>query len=132
MDPWSGFRSEAAEALAIVALFVGVGLGGAALAGGAYPAEAMDEETSEARLWLVDGFNVLHAAVLTGRDRKEWWRGPARSRVREQAGGVPAAAAEIAEEVQAEWVRREGDLALRRYLDELRERADVRVAESLP
>jgi predicted RNA-binding protein with PIN domain len=24
-------------------------------------------------LYLVDGFNVLHAAVLVGRERREWW-----------------------------------------------------------
>jgi parvulin-like peptidyl-prolyl isomerase len=39
---------------------------------------------------------------------------------------------EIREQVQAEWIRRGGDRALRRYLDELREQADVRVAEELP
>jgi parvulin-like peptidyl-prolyl isomerase len=39
---------------------------------------------------------------------------------------------EIRDEVRAEWVRRGGDRALRRYLDELREGAEVRVAEELP
>jgi parvulin-like peptidyl-prolyl isomerase len=39
---------------------------------------------------------------------------------------------EIREQVQAEWVRRGGDRALRRYLDELREEADIRVAPELP
>jgi parvulin-like peptidyl-prolyl isomerase len=39
---------------------------------------------------------------------------------------------EIREQVQAEWVRRGGDRALRGYLDELREEADVRVAGELP
>ena len=39
---------------------------------------------------------------------------------------------EIREQVRAEWVRRGGDRALRRYLDELREEADVRVAPELP
>jgi predicted RNA-binding protein with PIN domain len=24
-------------------------------------------------IWLVDGFNVLHASLLGGRDREEWW-----------------------------------------------------------
>ena len=24
-------------------------------------------------IWLVDGFNVLHASVLAGRDRSRWW-----------------------------------------------------------
>ncbi len=39
---------------------------------------------------------------------------------------------EIREQVKAEWVRRGGDRALRRYLDELREEADVQVAAELP
>lgn len=25
-------------------------------------------------LWLIDGFNVLHACILKGRDRQAWWR----------------------------------------------------------
>jgi len=28
--------------------------------------------------WLVDGFNVLHAGILVGRDRREWWTEPRR------------------------------------------------------
>jgi parvulin-like peptidyl-prolyl isomerase len=39
---------------------------------------------------------------------------------------------EIREQVRNEWVRRGGDRALRRYLDELRSDAEVRVAETLP
>ena len=39
---------------------------------------------------------------------------------------------EIREEVRAELRRRAGDAALRAYLDELRARADVRVADALP
>jgi parvulin-like peptidyl-prolyl isomerase len=39
---------------------------------------------------------------------------------------------EIREEVRAELRRRQGDQALRAYLDELRDRADVRVARELP
>jgi predicted RNA-binding protein with PIN domain len=35
--------------------------------------EPGEEPTPPARLWLVDGFNVLHAGVLVGRDRAEWW-----------------------------------------------------------
>ena len=46
-------------------------------------------------------------------------------------GQVPPLA-EIREEVRAELRRREGVRALREYLDELRERADVRVAHDLP
>jgi len=40
--------------------------------------------------------------------------------------------AEIREQVQIEWTRRSGDRALRRYLDDLREEAEVRVAAELP
>ncbi|HEU4429435.1 MAG TPA: peptidyl-prolyl cis-trans isomerase [Myxococcota bacterium] len=39
---------------------------------------------------------------------------------------------EIRDQVRSEWVRRGGDRALRSYLDELRDDADVRVAEALP
>ncbi len=31
------------------------------------------------RLWLIDGFNVLHACLLSGRDRSDWWQ-PQRQR----------------------------------------------------
>jgi parvulin-like peptidyl-prolyl isomerase len=40
--------------------------------------------------------------------------------------------AELRAEVRAEWRRRAGDRALRSYLDELRDRGDVRVREPLP
>jgi len=39
---------------------------------------------------------------------------------------------EIRDQVRSEWVRRGGDSALRSYLDELREGADVRIAQVLP
>jgi predicted RNA-binding protein with PIN domain len=48
------------------------------------PAEAApdpvreDTEGSQPRRWLIDGFNVLHAGVLVGRDRREWWTEPRR------------------------------------------------------
>ncbi len=32
-------------------------------------------------LLLVDGFNVLHAGVLSGRDRAEWWKETAQRRL---------------------------------------------------
>ena len=102
----SDFWSESGGALALVALFVVVGLGGAALGSRPYSSAGMTDpidaeigdeylDPEEQRLWLVDGFNVLHAAVLKGRDRKEWWREPARARVLDLAGGLPDARAEI-------------------------------------
>ena len=39
---------------------------------------------------------------------------------------------EIRDQVRAEWIRRAGDRALRSYLDELRDRAEVRIREELP
>jgi hypothetical protein len=45
--------------------------------------------------WLVDGFNLLHAAVLRGRDRREWWRAPARARVLELVRRFDDPAAEL-------------------------------------
>jgi len=41
-------------------------------------------------LWLVDGFNVLHAHLLQGRDRKEWWSAERRTLVVEQAARLAA------------------------------------------
>jgi predicted RNA-binding protein with PIN domain len=45
-------------------------------------------------LFLIDGFNFLHAVVLTGRDRSEWWS-PAKQRLvidwlERHGGGEPA------------------------------------------
>jgi predicted RNA-binding protein with PIN domain len=31
------------------------------------------DAANDIELWLVDGFNVLHACVLAGRDRAQWW-----------------------------------------------------------
>jgi len=41
-------------------------------------------------LWLVDGFNVLHAHLLKGRDRKDWWGAERRQLVIEQAERLAA------------------------------------------
>lgn len=92
------FWSEAGGAVAMVGLFVAVGLGAATLGGG-YDGRTVSEESEEtpatSRLWLVDGFNVLHAAVLKGRNRKEWWREAKRARVLDLASGLPDPDAEI-------------------------------------
>ncbi len=36
-------------------------------------------------IWLVDGFNVLHAGLLRGRDRGRWWQASERRRLVELA-----------------------------------------------
>jgi predicted RNA-binding protein with PIN domain len=41
-------------------------------------------------LWLVDGFNVLHAALLRGRDRKDWWSAERRQLVIDEATRLAA------------------------------------------
>lgn len=40
-------------------------------------------------IYLVDGFNLLHAAVLEGRDRPRWWRGEQQARVVALAEAFP-------------------------------------------
>ena len=44
----------------------------------------------EIALWLVDGFNVLHAHLLKGRDRREWWSAERRQLVIDRAARLAA------------------------------------------
>jgi len=85
--------------LAIGAGFVAVGLGWAAAGSDlrhrdegcvpiAYAPSPM--ACSEAKIWLVDGYNVLHAAVLVGRDRSQWWTGSRRRELLERVSGFDA------------------------------------------
>jgi predicted RNA-binding protein with PIN domain len=50
---------------------------------------------SRAERWLVDGFNVLHAGVLRGNDRRGWWREEVRARLLERVAAFDDAAAEL-------------------------------------
>lgn len=109
-----GFLSEALEAFGVILAFVALGAGAYAWGGGAtrgaadgtaaaYPRPLVTdgpEPTSappaeEPVAWLIDGFNLLHAAVLRGRDRKDWWRAEARERVLELVRQLEAPGAEI-------------------------------------
>jgi len=45
--------------------------------------------------WLVDGFNVLHAGVLRGNDRRGWWREEMRARLLERVAAFEDGAAEL-------------------------------------
>lgn len=85
--------------LAIGAGFVAVGLGWAAAESdlrGRDEARApiayapFPMACSEAKIWLVDGYNVLHAAVLVGRDRSQWWTESRRRELLERVSGFDA------------------------------------------
>lgn len=84
----------ALESLAIVGAFVAGGLGLAIAAGAGLPAGrpasyhplvAYEPVQHPApRRWLVDGFNVLHAGILQGRERGGWWGSAGRARLLER------------------------------------------------
>jgi predicted RNA-binding protein with PIN domain len=40
-----------------------------------------EEFTPHIKLWVIDGFNLLHACILKGRDRRNWWGAEAQSKV---------------------------------------------------
>jgi predicted RNA-binding protein with PIN domain len=77
-----------------VAGVLAFGLGWAGLAslayGGPYTPGPMREER-----WLVDGFNVLHAGVLRGNDRRGWWREEMRARLLARVASFEDSAAEL-------------------------------------
>jgi predicted RNA-binding protein with PIN domain len=49
----------------------------------------------EPEIWLVDGFNVLHAGVLKGRDRAGWWTAPVQLRLLERIARFEPLEAEL-------------------------------------
>jgi predicted RNA-binding protein with PIN domain len=49
----------------------------------------------EVALWLVDGFNVLHAHLLKGRDRRDWWSAERRQLVVDEAAKLAARGARV-------------------------------------
>jgi predicted RNA-binding protein with PIN domain len=89
------------EALGVLAAFVAFGLGWAEFVarapadGPPYPAAMVDEAPDEPSIWLLDGFNVLHAGPLGGRDRSEWWTAPRRDELLEIAARFDDRAAEV-------------------------------------
>jgi parvulin-like peptidyl-prolyl isomerase len=126
-------RAEAARAR----LEAGAALASARAALGAEEVSPVpDALLPPAKLREYVGPTVLRAAQLAPVGA---WSAPVRSgsgyhvlRVLEREPEHTPPLAEIREQVQAEWVRRGGDRALRSYLDELREDADVQVADALP
>jgi hypothetical protein len=86
----------ALETLAVLAAFQVFGLAVAAWSRPpSYPAPPVSATDEEPRLWLVDGFNVLHAGVLSGRDRRDWWTRPRREALLGRIAGFDAPGAEI-------------------------------------
>jgi predicted RNA-binding protein with PIN domain len=96
---WSRFGREIAVTLAIGAGFVAAGLAWAAAESAlrhrdevcapiAYAPFPMT--CGEPTIWLVDGYNVLHAAVLGGKDRSQWWTGSRRRELLERVSGFDA------------------------------------------
>jgi predicted RNA-binding protein with PIN domain len=96
---WSRFGREIAVTLAIGAGFVATGLAWAAAESAlrhrdevcapiAYAPFPMT--CGEPTIWLVDGYNVLHAAVLGGKDRSQWWTGSRRRELLERVSGFDA------------------------------------------
>jgi len=89
------------ETLGVLAAFVAFGLGWAELVvrapadGSPYPARMVDDVHTEPTIWLLDGFNVLHAGPLGGRDRREWWTEPRREELLEIAARFDDPSAEI-------------------------------------
>ena len=89
------------ETLAVVAVFAGGGFAWAAgeewfsHAPAAYPRSGVENPKGVPSIWLLDGFNVLHAGLLGGRDRGEWWTEPRRSELLARAGRFDDPRAEV-------------------------------------
>lgn len=87
---WAGVRQTGLVVGGVLAF--GLGWAGAVSLARAdiyTPASVSDER------WLVDGFNVLHAGVLRGNDRRGWWREEARARLLARVAAFDDAAAEL-------------------------------------
>jgi hypothetical protein len=83
MEAVRSFVRGVLEVVCVVGLFIGGGLGWAAvLGGGALPAGSeapalyvpdVEPPPRSPRVWLVDGYNVLNVGLLAGRARDGWW-----------------------------------------------------------
>jgi hypothetical protein len=103
MDGARRLAGEVFAAAGTMAAFAALALAGVAVEvawSRPYPAAMAEDARSPAQAdepttWLVDGFNLLHAAVLRGRDRQEWWRAPARERLLALVRGFDDPRAEV-------------------------------------
>jgi hypothetical protein len=105
MESQQSFVRGALEAVGIVALFIGGGLGWAGVLDGGSPAAgsgapalyppAVEETRPAPRLWLVDGYNVLNVGLLAGRPREGWWSSQLREELLGRAETFDESDAEI-------------------------------------
>jgi hypothetical protein len=88
------------ESLLVMSGFAGFGFAWAGIerrdaAEPDYPVPMLEATSPTPSRWLVDGFNVLHAGVLRGRDRAQWWTEPRREQLVALAERFDDAEAEI-------------------------------------
>jgi predicted RNA-binding protein with PIN domain len=98
-----GFLRGVLETLSMIAGFVAIGAIGAVWAAVETDPEGRDESagsvyagstmaSEDPQLWLLDGYNVLHAGILGGRDRSQWWTESRRRELLERAARFDARA----------------------------------------
>jgi predicted RNA-binding protein with PIN domain len=81
------------QSLGVVSAILAFGLGWAGVGSPEVPQASYTAAVPEAPReegavrWLVDGFNVLHAGVLRGNDRRGWWREEMRGRLLSRVAG---------------------------------------------
>jgi predicted RNA-binding protein with PIN domain len=89
------------QSLAVVSAVLAFGLGWAGAGSpqgpaASYTAVVPDAARGEGQVrWLVDGFNVLHAGVLRGNDRRGWWREEMRGRLLSRVAGFEERESEL-------------------------------------
>ena len=86
------FLSGALQSAGITLAFVAFGL---ASAGFFSLYNGHVTESEQPAIWLVDGFNVLHAGVLEGRERGDWWRAASRAQLLALAGSFDDPEAQV-------------------------------------
>ena len=86
------FLAGALQSFGITSAFVAFGLASAGFFS-VYNGPVMESERPA--IWLVDGFNVLHAGVLEGRERGDWWRAASRAQLLALAGSFDDPEAEL-------------------------------------
>ena len=90
--PLPPFLAGALQSAGITAAFVAFGL---ASAGFFSLYNGRVTKSEQPAIWLVDGFNVLHAGVLEGRERGDWWRAASRAQLLALAGSFDDPEAEL-------------------------------------